>query len=80
MLSCSIVLSNSWGFNGEFISIDLTYDLKKCFSHITKVIASPTPTSPASVEILVLIFCFADIDNKLLYPKGRPAKVFILHS
>ena len=74
-LSCSIVTSDPRGFNGEFMSIDLTCDSKKCLIHMTKVIVSSTPTSSVSVEFLVLIFCFVDIDNTRPYPKVRQALV-----
>ena len=71
VLSCSIVTSDSRGFNGGFIFTDCTCNLKKCSIHMTKVIVSSTSTSSASVECLVLIFCFADIDSILPYHKVR---------
>ena len=54
----SIVMSDLKGFNEEFILIDLTCDLKNCFIHIANVIVSSTPTSSASAEFFVSIFCF----------------------
>ena len=80
VLSCSIVTSDPKGFNVEFMLIDLTCDSKKCFIHMTNVIASSTPTSLALVELFVLIFCFADIDNTLPCPKVRQAPVWLLQS
>ena len=64
-----MVTSDPRGFNGEFVSTDHTCNSKKGFIHITKVIASSTPTSSASVELLVLIYCFVDIDSILPCPK-----------
>ena len=80
VLSYSIVTADPKGFNGEFMIIDLTCDSKKCFIHMTNIIASSTPTISASVEILVLIFYFADIDNTLPCPKVRQAPVWLLQS
>ena len=54
VLSCSIVTSDLKDFSREFKFIGLTCDSKKCFIHMTNVIASSTPTSSASVELLVL--------------------------
>ena len=68
-----MVTSDPRGFNGEFVSIKCTCDSKKCFIYTTKVIALSTPTSSVSVELLVLIFYFIDIDNILPYPKVRQA-------
>ena len=69
-------MSNLKGFNGEVTLIDLICDSKKCFIHMTNVIKSSTQTSSASVELLVLIFCFADIiDNALPCPKVKQAPV-----
>ena len=62
-------------FNELFVFIEHTCDSKKCLIHKTKVIALSTPRSSASVELLVLIFCFADIDNILPCPKVRQALV-----
>ena len=80
VLSCSIVTSDPKGVSGEFTLIDLTCDSKKCFIQMTNVIALSTPTSSASVELLVLIFYFLDIDNTLQCPKVRQAPVWLLQS
>ena len=80
VLSCSMITSDPRGFKGEFISTDRTCDSKKCSIHMTKVMASSTPTSSASVELLVLIFCFVDIDSILPCPKVRQAPVWLLQS
>ena len=68
------------GINEEFTLIDLTCDSKKSFIRMTNVIASSTPMSSASVELLVLIFYFADMDNTLPCPKVRHAPVWLLQS
>ena len=80
VLSCSIVTLDPNGFNGEFMIIDLSCDSKKYFAHMTNVIASSTPTSSASVELLVLIFWFVDTDNTLPCPNVRHAPVWLLQS
>ena len=63
------------GFKGEFIFTDYTCDSKKCFIHLTKVMVLSTPTSSVLVELLVLIYYFADIDSILPCPKVRQAPV-----
>ena len=80
VLSCLIIASDHKSFNGEFMLIDLTYDSKKCFIHMTHIIASSIPTSSASVELLELIFCFADINNTPSCPNVRHAPVWLLQS
>ena len=75
ILSCSMVTSDPRGFKGKFISTNHNCDSKKCFIHTTKVMGLPTPTSQLSVEHLVLIFCFVDIDSILPCPKIRQAPV-----
>ena len=47
---------------------------------MTNVIVLSTPTSLALVDLLVLIFCFADIDNTLPCPKVGQALVWLLQS
>ena len=44
------------------------------------VIAASTPTSLASVELFVLIFCFNDKDNKLPCPNVKHIPVWLLQS
>ena len=80
ILSCLIVTLDPKGFNGEFTIIDVTCDSKKCFIHMTNVIVSSTPTSSALVELLVVIFCFVDMDKTLQCPKVRQAPVWLLQS
>ena len=70
-----MVPSDPRGFKGELISTDCTSDSNQCFIHMTKVMASSTLTSSASVEPFVLIFCYADIDAILPCPKVRQAPV-----
>ena len=70
-----MVTSDPRDFKGEFISTDRTCDSKKCLIYMTKVIASSIPTSLASVDLLVLIFCFANIDSIVPCPKVRQAPV-----
>ena len=80
VLSCSIDTLDPSGFNGEFASTDLTCDLKNFSVHITNVIALLIPINLVTVELLVLIYCFADIDNTLQCPTVRRAPVWLLHS
>ena len=55
--------------------VNLICDLKKCFVPVINVIASPTPMSSDQIKHLLLIFCFADIDNTLSFTKIRQTPV-----
>ncbi len=51
---------------------------KKYLVHTTIGSASSTPTSSASVELLVLIFCFADMKYMLPLPMVKTAPCWII--
>ena len=50
---------------------------RKCLTHKTKYIASFTPTTSASVELLVFIFCFVLMDIGHPLPIGIVAPVWL---
>jgi hypothetical protein len=73
VLSCSMTTSLPIFFNTESSLIDLICCSTNSCIHSTKYIASSTPTSSASVELFVLIFCFNDIDISAPCPNDRTA-------
>ena len=78
VLSCC----NTDGCDPNFLMIDFIGRLTACcsmysFTHITKFIASSTPTISATVELVVFTFCLFDRENTAPLPNVNIAPVWL---